>query len=93
MIRDREIRDWAEAARTLGVTRARMTQIANLLLLDPSIQASLLDINGGDGKALAPTEHDLRSVLVQSEWKVQRELWHQRFADAVLTAMVQSDLL
>ena len=42
MIRERDLRDWAEAARLIGVTRARMTQIANLLLLAPELQERIL---------------------------------------------------
>ena len=33
MIKDGELRDLAEAARVVGITRARMTQLMNLLLL------------------------------------------------------------
>src|SRR5436309_368869 len=44
-IRSGEIRNWAEAARLVGVTRARMTQIAKLLLLAPKIQESILDLS------------------------------------------------
>src|SRR5436309_11345080 len=43
MIRSGEIKHWAEAARLIGVTRARMTQIANLMLLAPEIQEAVLD--------------------------------------------------
>jgi hypothetical protein len=66
MIRAGEIRDWAEASRLVGVTRARMTQIANLLLLAPEIQEALL---GGHGQV---TERDLRRVLRHSDWELQR---------------------
>ena len=52
MIRTGELRDLADAARAIGVTRARMTQIANLLLLAPEIQEAILDLppvtNGRD---------------------------------------------
>lgn len=37
-----EIRDQAEAARRLGVTRARMTQILDLTLLAPDLQEEVL---------------------------------------------------
>src|SRR5712692_11534028 len=43
MIQSGDIRDWAEAARLAGITRARMTQIANLLLLAPDIQEAILN--------------------------------------------------
>jgi hypothetical protein len=35
MVRTGEFRDYADAARALGLTRARITQITNLLLLAP----------------------------------------------------------
>ena len=42
LVEDGEIADYAEAARILGVTRARMTQIVNLLNLAPGVQEGLL---------------------------------------------------
>ena len=35
-------KDYMDAARQLGLTRARVTQIVNLLLLSPTIQATIL---------------------------------------------------
>jgi len=71
LIRDGEIWDWAEAARLAGITRARMTQIANLLLLAPEIQAVLLELpvvlRGRDSL----TERGLRGALTQVEWTHQ----------------------
>jgi hypothetical protein len=37
-----ELRDLADAARLIGVSRARMTQIANLLLLPRDVQEQVL---------------------------------------------------
>lgn len=37
-----ELRDLADAARVLGVTRARVTQIANLRYLPPAVQEAVL---------------------------------------------------
>src|ERR1043166_7045122 len=42
LIRAGEIKDYAEAARLAQVTRARMTQIMNLLNLAPDIQEEIL---------------------------------------------------
>lgn len=42
LVEVREIKDYAEAARRLGVTRARMTQIVNLLFLPLKIQEEIL---------------------------------------------------
>ncbi len=43
MIRSGEIRNWAEAARLIGISRARMSQVANLTLHAPKIQEAILD--------------------------------------------------
>ena len=37
-----ELADYAEAARVLGLTRARVTQVMNLLLLAPDVQERVL---------------------------------------------------
>ena len=73
MIRSGEIRNWAEAARLVGVTRARMTQIANLLLLAPDVQEAILNlphvVKGQD----QITEHALRSIASHSDWQEQAQ--------------------
>lgn len=75
MIRVGEIRDWAEAVRIVGVTRARMTQIANLLLLEPEIQEAILHLPPVlEGDPLI-TERDLRSMTAQIEWSAQATVW------------------
>ena len=38
-----ELRDYAEAARILGVTRARLSQLADLVLLPADVQSSILE--------------------------------------------------
>ncbi len=63
MIRSGELKDWAEAARLVGVTRARMTQIANLLLLAPAIQESLIGSSPGTDISGRNSERSLRAVL------------------------------
>jgi len=71
MVRSGELRDWAEAARLVGVTRARMTQIANLLLLAPSIQETIMHAHPvADGQDPF-TERDLRQIPANSSWKRQ----------------------
>ena len=37
-----DLKDYAEASRKLGLTRARMSQLANLLNLSPGIQEAIL---------------------------------------------------
>ena len=55
----------AEVARTLGLTRARITQVMNLLLLAPEFQARILS---GQLKA---TERSLRGVVREPSWETQ----------------------
>ena len=64
-IEDGAIPDYAAAARALGVTRARLTQIMNLLLLAPEIQARIVK-----GKLIL-TERALRRVVGEPDWAAQ----------------------
>ena len=42
MVRRGEVKDYAEIARRMGLSRARVTQICCLTLLDPQVQERLL---------------------------------------------------
>ena len=72
MIRSSEIRDWTHAARLVGVTRGRMTQIANLLLLAPDLQEAILDLPSVLSGPDPITEHELREVVASAHWFDQR---------------------
>lgn len=63
-----EIRDQAEAARLLGLTRARVSQLVDLTLLAPDIQERLLDVEAGN-----PSERALRAVSGIEDWNGQRQ--------------------
>lgn len=66
-----EMRDYAEVARLGHVTRARMTQIMNLLNLAPDIQEQILFATPDSaGSALA--ERNLRHVSSAVHWREQR---------------------
>jgi hypothetical protein len=75
MIRAGELRDWADAARLVGVTRARMTQIANLLLLAPNIQEGILNLSNVTRGKDPVTEHTLREVAARVYWQSQEVPW------------------
>lgn len=75
MIHSGELRDWAEAARLIGVTRARMTQVANLLLLAPEIQEAVLSVPAAVQGQDPFTERNLHSIVVHAEWECQRGAW------------------
>jgi hypothetical protein len=69
-----DYRDRAELARQLGFTRARVTQILDLLLLAPDIQERVLDLEAVDG--IEPlTERALREVVRHEGWDEQRRVW------------------
>lgn len=56
------------------ITRARATQIMNLLHLAPDIQEHLLFL---DGRAESITERDLRTIAAAVYWKEQLQLWRK----------------
>jgi len=72
MIDRGEVRDYADLARLGYVTRARLTQIMNLLLLAPDIQE---DVLGVGRQATAITERHLRSLVKLVTWQHQRREW------------------
>ena len=74
MIRVGELRDLVDAARACGITRARMTQIMNLLLLAPAIQEAILTIQITEGRDPI-SERSLRSVVAEPDWEQQQKLW------------------
>jgi hypothetical protein len=67
-----EVRDYAELARVGYVTRARLTQIMNLLLLAPDIQEAILDSSTAWCGKSTITERDLRCVSQIFNWSDQR---------------------
>ncbi|MCC6425924.1 MAG: hypothetical protein IT435_03790 [Phycisphaerales bacterium] len=75
LIRDGEVSDLAEIARLGHVTRARVTQIMNMLHLAPDIQEQLL-LQGGVDRGKDPiTERHMRAVSSLIDWRKQRALW------------------
>lgn len=52
-----EIRDQAEAARRLGVTRARITQLIDLTLLAPDLQETVLGLANMECSAPQNSRH------------------------------------
>jgi hypothetical protein len=63
-----EVRDYADLARLGHVTRARMSQVMNLMLLAPDIQEALLYST----KEISITERFVRSAVREVDWKAQR---------------------
>jgi hypothetical protein len=71
------VRDRAEVARRLGLTRARVTQLLDLTLLAVDIQEHVLELEAIDG--VEPlTERVLRTVVHSNSWEKQRRAWAPR---------------
>ena len=70
-----EYQDRADLARQLGFTRARVTQILDLLLLAPDIQEQILFAEAVDGVEPV-SERVLRPLVRTSAWAKQRDLWN-----------------
>ena len=66
--------DAADIARRLGFTRARLSQLLNLLHLAPDIQEAVLLTEAVDGREPL-SEHILRPLCVRPDWAQQRAAW------------------
>jgi hypothetical protein len=75
MVERGEVRDYADIARLGYVTRARLTQIMNLLLLAPTIQEDVLQMKGQSVGKPVLSERDLRTVTRIVEWGQQNRAW------------------
>jgi predicted XRE-type DNA-binding protein len=67
-IEDGELRDLAEAAERLGISRPRVTQLARLAVLSPAIQEAIVK------ERLRLTERELRPVSNEFTWSRQEAM-------------------
>lgn len=74
MIERGEVRDRTELAERFGFTRARITQLMDLLLLAPDLQEELLFFEVRAGKD-PMHEHGLRQIVSAPLWSEQRARW------------------
>jgi len=75
LVRCGEVADYAELSRLAHVTRARMTQVMNLVHLAPDIQEEILDlpcISRGRDRIHEPA---LRPIAAALGWREQRAMW------------------
>ena len=70
-----QVRDQAELARLGRVSRARLTQIMNLLHLAPDLQEKLLSLPESAEGRDAVFERDLRPIAKVVSWERQRRMW------------------
>ena len=83
LLRSGAVKDFAELARLGRVTRARISQVMNLLNLAPAIQEEVLYLprteRGRDALILA----DLQPIASVVSWPKQRRMWEQLKAAAL----------
>jgi len=75
LIREGVVKHYAEIARLTGLSRARVTQVANLTLLAPSIQEDLLIMLSEYAAGKTPTDHRIRLLVASLDWKDQQRVW------------------
>ena len=74
LIRTGVVRDYADLARLAHVSRARVTQIMNLLNLAPDIQEELLFLQPRIAQRDRVHERGLRAIAKIVDWDAQRTL-------------------
>lgn len=72
-----ELASYADAAQRFGLTRARITQVCDLTLLAPDIQAAVLL-----GRC-EPRDRHLREVGRHALWTDQRRVFHRLFPNVL----------
>jgi hypothetical protein len=77
LIRNGTVAGQAELARLGHVSRARVTQIMNLLNLAPEIQEAILLLPSVERGRDPVTERDLRPIAAVADWGVQRGMWER----------------
>ena len=75
-----EVRDYADLARLGHVTRARVTQIMNLLNLAPDIQEELLFLSPIEAGRDTIKEWQVRPITAEPQWQKQRRAWRALIA-------------
>ena len=77
LLRRGEIKDYADLARLGYVTRARITQIMNLLNLAPDIQEQILFLPHTTKGRDPINERDIRPIAAIPQWNIQRAIWEK----------------
>ncbi len=87
LIRSGHVPSYAALARLVGVSRARVTQIANLTLLAPDVQEAILFLPPAVKGPGWITERGLRPLVAEPDWVKQRGLWESLRGQRVLLEM------
>ena len=75
MLERGEVKDQAELARVGHVTRARVTQVMNLLMLAPDIQEQILFLPLVTDGRDPVKEWQVRAIAAEPTWANQRSRW------------------
>jgi hypothetical protein len=87
LIHEGVVADYAELARLGHVTRARVTQVMNLLHLAPDIQEALLFLPRVEaGRAPIILRH-LQTITAVTDWTTQRRMWRKLLARSSVSAV------
>ena len=77
LVRVGEVESHADLARLGQVTRARISQIMDLLCLASDIQEEILFLPLMERERDAISEHELRVVCAVADWREQRRRWRE----------------
>ena len=77
LIRTGEVADYAELVRLGRVSRARVTQVMNLLVLAPAIQEELLFLSGIERGRDPIHLRQLQPIARMRDWRRQRRAWRE----------------
>jgi hypothetical protein len=81
LIREGVLRDYAEIAELGHVSRARVSQVMNLLQLAPGIQEEVLFLpRTNRGRDVCHLQQ-LQSIAASLDWRKQRRMWAELFID------------
>jgi hypothetical protein len=80
LLQQGHIKDYADIARLGHVTRARATQIMNLLNLAPDIQEAILFLEPTVKGRDPIKEWQVRRIAACLEWRMQRRMWRRLLA-------------
>lgn len=75
LIEEGVVANHAEIARMMGLSRARITQITDLLYLAPDIQEEILLPPSGERPELDLPERAMRQITHIPDWNDQHTLW------------------
>jgi hypothetical protein len=85
------VADYADLARLGHVTRARLTQIMNLLNLAPDIQEEILFLPKTTHGRDPIRERHIRPVAAVLDWRKQRRMWKEVLAERQAQPQPASD--